>query len=284
MSYQRKEYVMGENNQSLLDLVNGQGFLFQMRVAEEIKYITIDRCPIITEHRWVDIDTKLEGFIDIIVIIGYTNFVFECKRVKEGNWIFLVPEVRPSNGGDAYLFWMLQREKGKYIKENDLVRTNYEAYYSAYSIMRGQDNNSLPLEKWSGNLLRSVEALIVETSALKAYSPPDWPYLFIPIIVTNAHLLICKYQISNINLETGTLPDVQEFEEVPFVQFRKSLSTTFRSEKKVADNLSEAGELSQRSVFVVNISGLRDFLVREPIPQALHRHMPWTDYTKSAQQ
>ena len=58
--------------EDLLKLVNASGFLFQLRVEDEInKTASIHGKTILSkEHKWIDESKGKEGFIDLIVTTG----------------------------------------------------------------------------------------------------------------------------------------------------------------------------------------------------------------------
>lgn len=70
--------TMVENKDSLTDVINNSGFLFQLRLEEEIKK-TRPLSPmgewqqIAREHKWIDTLDGKEGFIDIVLESGDTT-------------------------------------------------------------------------------------------------------------------------------------------------------------------------------------------------------------------
>ncbi len=108
---------MSEDNDSLLNIVNSSGFLFQMRIEHEIssQASTIGDWKVIAhEHRWDDIKEDTEKFIDIILESGNVRLVMECKRVIDANWIFPILQDR-RNINRAKLLWSKRTAQNKNI-------------------------------------------------------------------------------------------------------------------------------------------------------------------------
>ena len=80
----------------------------------------------------------------------------------------------------------------------------------------------------------------------------------IPVIVTTAQIKVCQFNPDNISIEEGYLSDAS-FDTVPFIRFRKSLSTNLPSNKR-PDNLVVAHNLNDRTILIVNAMGLTEFL------------------------
>jgi len=59
---------MPEEKEDLLKLVNASGFLFQLRVEDEVTKTSSShgKTVLAREHRWVDQVTESEKFIDLI--------------------------------------------------------------------------------------------------------------------------------------------------------------------------------------------------------------------------
>lgn len=67
---------------------------------------------------------------------------------------------------------------------------------------------------------------------------------------------------NDIDLATGKLPDGKfQYESVPLVRFRKSLSTA-KPGRTPAESLAEAAAMNERTVFVINAVGLSGILAK----------------------
>lgn len=124
------------------------------------------------------------------------------------------------------------------------------------------------LENLARDLLESTEGLAeeeirIEQSIRKADDSerPLHVRLFLfPMIVTNAKIVVCRFDPSLVNLEHGTLEsnDADIF-EVPFIRFRKSLATAF-PEGPIFYHLEAANRARERTVLVANAAHLADVL------------------------
>ena len=130
------------------------------------------------------------------------------------------------------------------------------------------------LETLAGTLLQSIESLAEQELSL------NWNHdqrFYIPMIVTNAKLFLHKFDTSDIDISQGTLlKEHSIFESVTAIKFRKSLSTHIEPIKKGAD-LLEAGSEQERTVFIINESGIEDFFDKFK-PLTDFRIQPWVEY------
>ena len=250
---------MGETKESLLNIVNSSGFLFQMRVADELRKSKWKWCHwkiVAEEHRWTDEKSGEEGFIDIVLQAGVNRLVVECKRVRDGNWIFL------GNNYDNYektksrvLLTHKLGDKRDLIYWDDL-NLSPESRESKFCVVRGTGENSKPmLENIAGKLLKSLEALALEEFRIESGNPNELRFYF-PIIITNANLWYCTFDENNIDLSIGELSlDKCELQSVPYLRFRKNLSTN-RPLSKSLNMLSELNNEYDRTVFIINVNDL----------------------------
>jgi len=251
--------------EELRKLVNGSGFLFQLRVEHEIrKPQRSHRWEVIShEHAWQDPESGTEGFIDLILGNGDDNqrLVIECKRPRDASWVFLVSEDFPRDITRArcqWAFWTPQTQSRAGLFEFRVSPPSPEA---EFCIVRGSgEGEKGMLERIAGTLLTSIEALIAEELALavrRQYSPPR---IYYPLIVTTAQLEICRFNREDISLVEGTLP-TGNFERVPFIRFRKSLTTKLSPNTSPRD-LTQANQDKERTVFIVNATELGNVLTQ----------------------
>lgn len=249
---------MTETPQSLLKLVNKSGFLFQNRLSHEITNTRTEHHwkVIAEEHRWTDLETHREAFIDIVLNSrSEGKMVIECKRVSEGDWVFLVPANDGQDTSFARILWS-QPDCGR---DWDDFTVYPKSPKSMFCIVRGQGEGNNPmLERLAGLLTRSVEGLAAEETSFDPYS--NKPEVYYPVIVTNATLHVCRYDTSNIDLVNGTLELPQaNFETVPMIRFQKGLSTSISSPKSMLD-LTKSALQNERTVFVINVSSIIQML------------------------
>jgi hypothetical protein len=228
---------MSEGKEDFLKLVNASGFLFQLRVEDEVRNTssTHHKTVLAREHRWVDPITQNEGFIDLILTTGTNGkMVLECKRVIDANWIFPVP-VLAKSVTHANVLWSYKIDENLQATAWDKLELYPESLESAFCIVRGQGEKDKPmLERIASILLRSTECLAEEEEQYSRSSGLRGIRFYFPIIVTTAKLMVFRYSPSEIDLSSGQIPD-GDFQEVPFLRFTKSMSTRLLSSKALID-------------------------------------------------
>jgi hypothetical protein len=158
---------MGETDETLLKVVNKSGFLFQLRVEQEIRRTKSQHGWKVVgrEHRWADAQSGEEGFIDLVLAAGrqFLRMAIECKRVGEGTtWVFLVPDAAMPSMRRARLLWTYTRQEKGFIGWDDFTLSP-ESPESEFCVVRGQTDRNVPmLERLSGIVVRSLECLAEE--------------------------------------------------------------------------------------------------------------------------
>ena len=271
----------------LTSIVNASGFLFQLGVQHSIDASNSKHKFEIEawEHPWHWQDRS--GFIDLILGRSSVRLVCECKRSRDANWIFLV-----ENGHEKYdrarLRWLYHGSPGLQSGWHDFYLTT-EAHESAFCVVRGHGENQQPmLERIAALLVDSVDGLAEEEAHIIARSSSgDGLRIYVPIIVTNAHLWICKYDPTTIDLSSGLVENA-EYTTVPYVMFRKALSTipTERPSQSDAAPYQQFRHWSNeqdRTVLVVNaasfvsiLTAWRDAVIRDT------GYMPWRNEQPTA--
>jgi len=110
---------MPETKESLLKIINASGFLFQLRIEQEIKSTDLARIWDISarEHRWYDSQEGSDGFMDLVLTqTGSARIVIECKRVTNANWIFLIPDNK-DRVLNAQIKWTMRIKPDKYFTD-----------------------------------------------------------------------------------------------------------------------------------------------------------------------
>lgn len=236
--------------------LNSSGFPFQIAVESVISNISgwkVSR----HEYAWRNNDTGQNGFIDIIAVRKYITLVIECKRVRDAEWIFLCSS-RNTNRSHAR-FWVNKlggQEEAVGWYDGQVEPSCPEAEFCA---VMGQDHRKPLLENLASELISATEAFAVEE--LPFFKGIRMSMFYFPVIITTAELYVCQYDPSNIEIETGEMKN-PKFEPVPFVRFRKSLTTAptrFATEQKITvpEALAEAKE---RTVFILNASSIKSIL------------------------
>jgi hypothetical protein len=114
--------------------------------------------------------------------------------------------------------------------------------------------------------------VLVDARAVVGESYARWGF-FVPVIVTNAGLFLCSFDAPSIDLRTGWLPPDAVFAPAPFVRFAKNLSVMPVGAFSGL-HLSAQHRANSRTVFVVNVESLRQFLDRfsvDDLPAPLTR-------------
>ncbi len=254
---------MAETNETLLNIVNTSGFLFQLRVEHEIrqvvqKYYSDWSIPV-REHRWID-PPRDEEFIDLVLQSGIGRMVIECKRLTDAQWLFLIPD-NQSVTQQARLYWTDRIDGFQDMSEWGEFTILPESPESSFCTTRGQGETDQPmLERVASTLLRSVESLANEELTLGQGTVLLASRIYLPIIVTTATLKVCRFQTDQIDLSTGKLDtNNATLDTVPLIRFRKNLSTTTAPIISPND-LAKANTENERTVFIINAMELSNTL------------------------
>lgn len=267
---------MTEDDDKLLRAVNGSGFLLQLAIEHEVTKSQAQHHWTVAshEHRWVDPVTAAEGYIDLILEMQgeVVRMVLECKRITDARWVFLAPNLSARKLQRSRIPWTDQvddKEKTLDWADFNLLPESEEAEFCVP--VRQGDKDPMLLEKLSGTLLRSTEALADELNF--SVSKHRSPHVYVPVVLTTAQLYLGRFSLGSVDAATGTLPE-GDFYPIPFIRFRKSLSTT-RPAGGEHYHLRDARQLQDRSVFVVQASAFIDFLKAFQIRAPFWDEWPW---------
>lgn len=266
-----------------LSQINRSGFPFQLRVEDEIRATrSVHQWSVASrEHAWASPGTSASGFIDLVLRhdqFSTFRLVLECKRnrandARQLRWVFLIPEQKAEGTMLASCYEVegqaraasSSTEQGERLWEElrgwDNVFLTPGSLQSEFCILQGDEPRNRPiLEHLAAQVLESIVGLADEEVSIERSQNPTHLRLFIfPAIVTNAQIVVCRFDPNKINLRDGTL-DMQDVELsiVPFIRFRKSMATSFPEGWFI--NLDSANKARERTVFVVNAESLTDFL------------------------
>lgn len=246
----------------LKKLVNSSGFPLQIGLVHHIasKFIYGDWKVILSEHPWKLPSASDNGFIDLVVEDKNRTqiMVVECKRVRDTEWVFLVPKGNPNLRSHANnWFTLIQSGNTKRFFWTDLS-SSPPSYQSEYCIVHGQDPKSKPmLERIASELIDSTEALAFEEHSIHK-DDTEFLRIYFNVIVTTAELKICKFEPSDIDVSTGEISNTK-FEIVPWMRFVKSF-TSRPVTSSTANTISESAKANERTVFVVNADKFVEFL------------------------
>jgi len=269
---------VSDNTEPLLKLVNAAGFLFQLKIEQEIRDTGAKhgKSVFAREHPWVHPTLGKEGFIDLITTAGTNGkIVIECKRVRQADWVFLVPH-EAKDTRSARVLWSLAVSPSRQAVAWDEFQFQKDSLEAEFCVVRGHEDSQQPmLERLAAGLLASVEALANEELSYARSAGISGIRFYFPVVVTAARLHICRVQPSEIGLANGELEEAS-FQEVPYVRFTKSMRTS-TSSSRVSTGLEDAARESRRTVFVVNSSQLVPLLTGkwEFSPPAWGGPWPW---------
>lgn len=249
-------------------IINESGYPLQIFIEdliEENKKETIWKIQV-SEHRWINDQTKDEGFIDLVLRNTDDNFrmIIECKRII-GKWNFLIPKKNFSDTGDLKILSMNYNSKEYKWPIGHFTPNSYE---SSFCVMEnGEKKDSRTLEKISSELLLSLEYFAKSETEFKVSLLNDNPPIFgqefkayIPIIITTADLQVYKFDPKDFDVKIGEITE-GEFETVPFIRFRKNLSSHIKyTDIKKKYDFSELNKEYDRSVFIVHAEYFIEFL------------------------
>jgi hypothetical protein len=240
--------------------INRSGFPLQLAIAAEVRTNK-------DNHGWRVLGEEIawrnqgvhgsQGFIDILLTKGdHDVLVLECKRVLDSHWLFLTDIAAPENQDSV--FWV--NESGTNFSAWFFGQSKPKAYESKYCHLRGQDQSARPM------IERTASELVLATEALARQEWLGWKKSnrgfrhYVSAIITTADLKVGKIDSSTISLSDGKA-DAIEWHDVPFLKFRKQLTThdEFDFDPQSLWNEEYGSEL-ERCVYVVNARSISKFL------------------------
>jgi hypothetical protein len=248
----------------LKSIVNASGFMLQLGLEHSVaesKHLHEFEVEA-REHPWTLGSDS--GFIDLILGRNTVRLVCECKRSRDGNWVF--PIASGTGAVDrARLLWTRYGKNQLHGGWFDFALAT-TAPESQFCMVRGTGENDTPLlERIASRLVRSVEALAEEESTLRLLGDTRDAYrLYIPVVVTTAHLWLCEYAPSEIDLTTGELNEPQ-FTSAEVVLFRKALTRPSEPQPGRADEMPyrvfrRVSAEQERTVLVINSAAITGVL------------------------
>lgn len=249
-------------SQQPITVANSSGFPLQIGLSNVVKKSSTWQV-LLEEHPWRSDEYGSEGFIDLVVVDKMSTFetlVIECKRVKQAAWVFLLPKIPSKTRSRATVFGsQIEGKEWRHFgwEDRQADPTTYESQYCA---IPGQDQGRKNLiERTASELIISVEALAHQERELQQKrGDANISRVYIPTIVTTAQLFVAEFDPSDISLEDGCLPEDTPFNEVPYLRYRKSLTTQVEFEK--VKSIQDVHADNQRTIFVVNASKFEEFM------------------------
>lgn len=247
------------NDDKRRQTVNRSGFPLQIAVANLVQ--TSKRCQdwhvLYQEHAWEHDGPTKNGFIDLVLEhrTGALCLVIECKRVLETSWIFFndngsIEQTEIING------WI---SDFRFDGVDCFKWTNFivkpPSPQSSFCVIQGSGQKPI-LEQIAAEVVFSVEALAEEEASI--LSRPTVMRVYICAIITTATLFVGEFCPDRICLDKGEIQNAN-FEEAPFVRFRKQVSNKAAKGAKIP-MLSVLGDVKERCVFVINAARFADFI------------------------
>ncbi len=239
--------------EAVLQSLKSSGFPFQTAVAHVIrssKGWSIHA----SEYPWRAGND--DRFLDIVATNGKFIITVECKKTRIETLTFLRP-LGHSNTGHIEDFRCLRADR------YDLIPPQAHLFCETWGLWPISPCSEFCIVSTSKSgkdqrlLDRDASIVVGATDAYEqeirehlrlsqALSPP---YLFLPVIVTNAKIFTARYKPSEVSLDTGEFQELpKEIEEAPWVRFTKAFAA------------GRGRDLGLRSLFVVNATALGEFL------------------------
>ena len=250
------------DDKKLLDLVNQSGFPLHIAVAHVVEETQREHGwrVIYKEHSWKNELDEQEGFLDLVLRNRPDSSILavECKRVLESTWAFLIPEDGSTKTARRHAkAWLHYCEDARLLHSGwtDLA-IDPESPEAAFCVVPGQDPRSRPmLERTAAELVSATEALAHEEEPLNLRLS-----VFFSVLVTTSKLKVCNFDPKDVSISDGAVSSAI-FLDVPFVRFRKQLSTRASTATVSGGDRFHALELAkEHTVFVVNSECLVQFL------------------------
>jgi hypothetical protein len=252
------------NSGKLTDVVNKSGFPLQIGLGNLVQETTRQHGWNVCyqEHAWANHAEGSSGFIDLVLSDKNecSLLVVECKRVLDSSWVFLITDQKAMTRRHAK-GWVYRYTGSSFRyfdwKDLTLEPTTPE---SAYCVIPGQDAKSKPmLERIASDVVAATEGIATEEKRLVARSG-DSLRMYFSVIATTARLMVCEFDPTRVNINNGAI-EQGTFSEVPYVRFRKQLST--REVKwpiPLAGGARTLVNAKENTVFVVNSEHLLEFI------------------------
>jgi hypothetical protein len=215
-----------------------------------------------TEHSWKNSEDGREGFIDLVLqdAQGTMSLAVECKRRKDAQWIFLMPDPKQMQRRHvkAWVTWS-GSDSPKYFGWRD-VTADPRTPQSQFRIVRGEDSKAKPMLEAIGSELVSATEAFAGEERPALYTSRENLRVYFSVIVTTAKLYTCEFDPASIPLSTGAIPNGRTT-EVAAVRFRKQLAVRM-SERDLAHHQRphDVSLAKEHTVFVVNAERFIEFL------------------------
>ena len=266
-----------------LSVVNATGFAFQLAVEELVARDRNAHGWTVTsrEHGWRDA-ARDPQFIDLVLTRGQIHLVVECKRLKDAQWVFLVPDGHRGRTAEptrhcraAVLSKQKTREGPRAATTLADFPVDPPSWESAFCSVGGASDRDRPLlDRLCAHVATSADAILDQQLTVDGRRDLHFPalrsdviWIAVPVIITTESLWICRFDPGSVSPERGEIvSESAEFEQVNVVRYRKSFDAHVHPpvlEGSIASVISGVGMLerySQRTVFVVTARHLVEWL------------------------
>jgi len=199
------------------------------------------------------------GYIDIVAGNVTQRLVIECKRGADATWLFIVNKTDPDQEKRICTFCTDKSPGEDNVSLWEDISVTPQSPESNFCVVRGQGDKEPMLERLGATLLRSTEAIADEEFLVGMGNKHHEIRFYFPIVVTAANLLISRFDPGDVDLSSGKLPsDKVEFEETPFVRFRKQMLGTL-SEKQYS-SLEQVQKENERTLLIVQAKAFERLL------------------------
>ncbi len=242
--------------------LQASGFPFQTAIAHVIHAKTPTGWSVhASEYAWLPLAGEGQ-FLDLVAQKGPLLLTIECKKTAKDVWTFLRP-VGLRHSGETAEFHCVQGKQAPSFMTSLVLSCaawNLEprSTISEFCVIgTSKTGDQRMLERDAGLLIRGTDAFADDFRGREHLTKEASPFLFVPVIVTNASIYTTRYQPRAVSLKTGQLSALpEETEPADVVRFQKTFVTETRFDVGV------------RSVFIVRASAFADFLDRLALAQS----------------
>lgn len=254
------------------ELLNRSGIPFQLAVEREARRVA-------PTHGFDVVGREVpweHGFLDILIRGPKSYLGIECKRVEDQSWTFVVTSDGALRETRCRLEWY-----NPLVPESEPVKNPDEAniFCSEFTIVEPCPESEFCVIP-KGGPIKTVEEIASEVLSAchdildrgDLVHPQDRWEAIVPVIITNANILVCHMDPARVELTTGRVDlSTAVFHEVKWVRFRKTLVND-RSNTYSEDPLGPREWIAdrERTVFVMRpeslsqlMNGFRAFRCRD---------------------
>jgi hypothetical protein len=263
-----------------LTLVNSTGFPLQLAIEHRVKESESNHGWKVTspEHPWGGVENP--RFLDLVLSRGAIYLAIECKRHRDGQWAFLVPDP-PGRRAEKRRWYRAGHLRNEYssdgrravssLRDFELDPVCWESSFCAVTGASEGDRTPM-LDRIGAELTQGADALLQQLLFTRGRNdhyrhremPESEQGIVLPVIVTSADLSVCLFDpAADVSLDRGEIGPAAKIEKVHEVRYRKSFDVvttrTPDSQQRVSD-LETLREYSERTVSIVAAEHLVEWL------------------------